>query len=147
MSESVSYVKGIGPTRAALFASELKIYKIEQFFTLLPIRYIDKTKFYKVKELQQNSAEVQIIGKIAPLQTVKQKRGSRLVATFFDETGKIELVWFRGEKWVRESLKLNVPVVVFGKVNYFNGFYNMPHPDVTLLSEYERKNKTQIQLI
>lgn len=147
MSESVSYVKGIGPTRAALFASELKIYKIEQFFTLLPIRYIDKTKFYKVKELQQNSAEVQIIGKIASLQTVKQKRGSRLVATFFDETGKIELVWFRGEKWVRESLKLNVPVVVFGKVNYFNGFYNMPHPDVTLLSEYERKNKTQIQPI
>ena len=67
-----------------------------------------------------------------------QKRGKRLVASFEDETGKMELVWFRGQKWIRESLKLNVPYVIFGKANWFNGKFSMPHPDIELLSDHNK---------
>ena len=109
----VAYLKGVGPARAALLFSELGIRKVEDLFSLFPHRYIDRSRFYKIRELQPNNSELQIIGKITSIRTVKQKRGSRLSASFEDGTGKMELVWFRGAKWIKDSLKLNVPYVVF----------------------------------
>ncbi len=73
---------------------------------------------------------MQIIGKIVSLKTVKQKKGSRLVANFIDDSGKMELVWFRGAKWIKENIKINTPYVIFGRVNFFNGAYTMPHPEI-----------------
>src|SRR5690606_5049926 len=110
-------------------------------------RYLDKTRFYKINELQQNTAEVQLVGKIIHIRSVDQKRGSRLVADFIDETGKMELVWFRGQKWIKENLKLNTPYVIFGKTNWFNGMFNMPHPEMDLLEEHEKSIRTAMQPI
>ena len=76
---------------------------------------------------------------------MKQKRGSRLVAQFMDDSGQMELVWFRGAKWIQDSLKLNVPYVIFGKVNFFNGAFNMAHPELDLLSEYKKGFKISMQ--
>ncbi len=76
---------------------------------------------------------------------MKQKRGSRLVAEFMDESGQMELVWFRGAKWIQDALKLNVPYVIFGKVNFFNGAFNMAHPELELLSEYKKGFKISMQ--
>src|SRR5690606_31169383 len=90
-------------------------------------------------------AEVQIIGKITHIKTVEQKKGKRLVATFIDETGQMELVWFRGQKWIRENLKLNVPYVIFGKTNFFNGAFSMPHPEMELLEEHQQKIRSAMQ--
>ena len=141
----IAYLKGIGPSRAELLASELGIRKIEALFSLFPFRYIDKTRFYKVRELQQNSSEVQLVGKISKIRTVKQKRGSRLTATFADATGEMELVWFRGAKWIKDSLKVDAPYVIFGKANFYNGTYSMPHPEMELLSSYEKSVQTALQ--
>lgn len=76
---------------------------------------------------------------------MKQKRGSRLVAQFIDDSGQMELVWFRGAKWIQDALKLNVPYVIFGKVNFFNGAFNMAHPELDLLSEYKKGFKISMQ--
>src|SRR5690606_32635356 len=105
----ILYLKGVGPNRAETLWTELDIHTYGDLLNLLPNRYLDKTQYYKINQLQRNSAEVQIIGKIVHLKTVEQKKGSRLVATFMDETGQMELVWFRGQKWIRDNLKLNVP--------------------------------------
>ena len=113
----IEYLKGVGPSRADLLRKELGIRVLADLATFFPNRYIDRTQFFKINQLQQNSAEVQIIGKITHIKTVKQKRGSRLVATFADETGAMELVWFRGTKWIKDVLKLNIPYVAFGKVS------------------------------
>ena len=103
----IDYLKGVGPNRAKLLRQELSIHTYQDLLNLFPIRYIDKTKYYQINELQRHSSEVQIIGEFTHLKEVSQKRGKRLVATFQDATGTMELVWFRGHKWIRESIKLN----------------------------------------
>jgi len=141
----ITYLQGIGSSRADLLRKELGIRTYGDLLNFFPNRYIDRTQFFKINQLQQNSAEIQIVGKITSLKTVKQKRGSRLVATFIDETGTIELVWFRGAKWIKESLKINVPYVIFGKTNYFNRSFNMPHPEMELVTEYKKNLRTAMQ--
>lgn len=142
---SIAYLKGVGPARAQLLGKELGIFTYADLANFFPHRYIDRTKFYQIKELQNNSAEVQLVGKITSMRSVKQKKGSRLVASFMDASGSMELVWFRGAKWIREHMKLNVPYVIFGKVNYYNGSYTMPHPEMELLSDYKKGFKAAMQ--
>ena len=141
----IDYLKGVGPNRAALLRAELGIHTYQDLINFFPNRYIDKTRFYKINELQQNTAEVQVVGKIINIKTVDQKMGSRMVAEFIDETGKMELVWFRGQKWIRENIKINTPYVIFGKTNWFNGMFNMPHPEMELLEEHEKNLRTAMQ--
>lgn len=71
--------------------------------------------------------------------------GKRLVATFVDDTGEMELVWFRGHKWIKDSLKINEPYVVFGRCNWFNGVFSMPHPEMELMREHEQSLRTAMQ--
>ncbi|WP_047545691.1 ATP-dependent DNA helicase RecG [Psychroserpens sp. Hel_I_66] len=143
----IDYLKGVGPNRADLLRSELGIHTYQDLINLFPNRYLDRTKYYKISELQRNSAEVQIVGKITGFKEIAQKRGKRLVASFQDDTGRMELVWFRGQKWIRESLKPNVDYVIFGKVNWFNGAFSMPHPEFELLKEHEQHLRSTMQAV
>ena len=144
---AIAYLKGVGPNRATLLKSELGIHTFSDLINFFPNRYIDRTQFFKINELQNNSSEVQIIGKIINIKTVQQKRGSRLVATFTDGTGTMELVWFRGAKWIKEALKINTPYVIFGKTNFFNGLFSMPHPEMELVEDYKKSLRTAMQPI
>ena len=143
----IDYLKGVGPNRGDLLKKELGIHTFQDLLNLFPNRYLDRTQYYKIGQLQQTNAEVQIIGKITHIKTVEQKKGKRLVATFIDETGSIELVWFRGHKWIRENLKLNVPYVIFGKTNYFNNSFSMPHPEMELLDAHEKSIRSAMQAV
>lgn len=142
----IEYLKGVGPSRGALLRKELGIHTYADLVNFYPNRYIDRTRYYKINELQNNVAEVQLIGKIIHVKTVEFGKGrKRLVATFVDQTGQMELVWFQGHKWVRESLKLNEMCVIFGKCTSFNGAYNMAHPEIELLSEHEKSLRSAMQ--
>jgi ATP-dependent DNA helicase RecG len=142
----IEYLKGVGPSRGELLRKELGIHKYKDLINFYPNRYIDRTRYYKINELQNNVAEVQIIGKIINIKTVEFGKGrKRLVATFVDDTGQMELVWFQGHKWVRESLKINEVSVIFGKCTSFNGSYNMSHPEIELLSEHEQSLRSAMQ--
>ena len=143
----IVYLKGVGPNRAETLQMELGIRTYQDLINLFPNRYLDKTQYYKINQLQRNSSEVQIIGKIINIKTVEQKNGKRLVATFIDDTGQMELVWFRGQKWIRENLKLNTPYVLFGKTNFYGGNFSMPHPEMELLVEHEQGLKIFMQPI
>ncbi|WP_271424803.1 ATP-dependent DNA helicase RecG [Aequorivita sinensis] len=141
----IDYLKGVGPNRATLLKKELGVHTFQDLLNLFPNRYLDRTQYYKISQLQQTNAEVQIVGKIIHIKTVEQKRGKRLVATFRDETGQMELVWFRGVKWIRENIKINVPYVIFGKTNFFNGNFSMPHPEMELLEIHEKSIRSAMQ--
>lgn len=142
----IEYLKGVGPNRGTLLRKELGIHKYGDLINFFPNRYIDRTRYYKINELQNNVAEVQIIGKIINIKTVEFAKGrKRLVATFIDDTGQMELVWFQGHKWIRESLKLNELIVIFGKCTSFNGMYNMAHPEIELWSEHEQSLRSAMQ--
>lgn len=143
----INYLKGVGPNRAELLHKELGISTFQDLITLFPNRYNDRTQFYKIDQLQRNNADVQVIGRIVDVQEVGQKQGKRLVATFKDDTGIMELVWFRGHKWIRESLKFDKDYVVFGKTNWFSGKFNMPHPEMELLEEHDKSLRSAMQPI
>ena len=143
----IEYLRGVGKQRAELLKSELGIEEFQDLMNLFPNRYIDRTKFYKINELQPNNAEVQIIGKVVHWRTVEsaQQKGMRLVATFVDETGQMELVWFKGIKWISDTLKLNEPYVIFGRLNHFGNTFSMPHPEMDLLVDFNKAGYSSIQ--
>jgi ATP-dependent DNA helicase RecG len=142
----IEYLKGVGPNRGALLRKELGIFKYGDLVNFFPNRYIDRTRYYKINELQNNIAEVQIIGKIINIKTVEFGRNQkRLVATFVDDTGQMDLNWFQGHKWIKESLKLNEVIVVFGKCAQYGSQYSMAHPEIELLSEHEKSLRSAMQ--
>jgi ATP-dependent DNA helicase RecG len=141
----ITYIQGVSVQKAALLYAELGIKTCNDLLNFFPFRYIDKTQFYTIKELQPSASEVQIVGKITRVKLVAQKRGSRLVATFQDATGNMELVWFKGQKWIKDSLKINEPYVVYGKLNHYNGNFSIPHPELELVSSYKKKLQTKMQ--
>ena len=142
----IEYLKGVGPQRGELLRKELGIHKYEDLVNFFPNRYIDRTRYYKINELHNAVAEVQIIGKIINIKTVEfGKNKKRLVATFIDDTGQMELNWFQGHKWVKESLKLNEVCVVFGKCAVYGNQFSMSHPEIELLSEHEQSLRSAMQ--
>ncbi len=143
----IPYLKGVGPNRAETLRTELGIETYRDLLHLFPNRYLDRTQYYKISQLQASGADVQVVGKIVHIKTVEQKRGKRLVAKFMDETGEMELVWFRGQKWIRENLKLNEPYVVFGRTNRYGSSFSMPHPEMELLTEHQKGLKVAMQPI
>ncbi|WP_281239696.1 ATP-dependent DNA helicase RecG [Flavobacterium praedii] len=142
----IEFLKGVGPNRGVLLRKELGIFKYGDLVNFFPNRYIDRTRYYKINELQNNIAEVQIIGKIINIKTVEFGRNQkRLVATFVDDTGQMDLNWFQGHKWIKESLKLNEVCVIFGKCAQYGNQYSMAHPEIELLSEHEKSLRSAMQ--
>ena len=142
---SIEYLKGVGPNRADLLKKELGIFTFQDLANLFPNRYLDRTQFYRVSQLERTNAEVQIIGKITKIKTITKKNRKRLIANFEDDSGTIELVWFKGHKWIKENLKLNIFYVIFGKINWFNGTYSMAHPEMETLKNYEKSLRPAMQ--
>lgn len=147
MQTPITYLKGIGPMRAEIIQKELGIKTYEDLANFFPNRYIDRTQFFKTNQLHATNSEVQIIGKIIHIKEVKQKRGSRLIATFSDEYGTIELVWFKGIKWIKENLKVNTPYVAFGKVSVFNRQFTISHPEMELVTDYKKSLRSAMQAV
>jgi ATP-dependent DNA helicase RecG len=111
----IEFLKGVGPQRAQLLKTELQISNFETLLQHFPFRYVDRSKFYTISEVNDTLAYIQIKGQIIKTEVVGEKRTKRLVATLKDQTGSIELVWFQGIKWISESVKAGEQYVVFGK--------------------------------
>src|ERR1035437_3757713 len=149
LNTSIEYLKGVGPQKAELLRKELGIFKYSDLLTFYPFRYVDRTKFYKVKEINADLPYVQLRGKISHTEMLGVKRAQRFVATFTDETRKLELVWFQGAKWIAEKIKPHVTneYIVFGKPNVFNGKFNIAHPEIELVSEENTTFASALQAI
>ncbi len=126
----VEYVKGVGPARAEMLKKELNVFTFGDLLAYYPFRYVDRSQFYKAAEVNENLPYVQLKGKIINVQSHGGKRTIRMNATFVDETGEIDLVWFNGFKWIREKLESAREFIVFGKPSVFNRRINMAHPDL-----------------
>ena len=143
----IEYLKGVGPSRAKLLKEELNLYTFQDLLHLFPQRHIDRSTFYKIKELPRNSSEVQIKGEIIKTQMIQQKNGKRLLATFSDGETTMELVWFRGHQWIKESLKSNIPYVIFGRLNWYANRPNMPHPEMDTLENFDKGFSKSLQAV
>lgn len=129
-TRDIKFLPGVGPQRAEVLNKELQIYSVQDFIYYFPYKYVDRSKVYAVSELTGTMPYVQLRGVIKFFKEIGEGRSKRLVANFTDGTGFIELVWFRGTKYVASSIKLNQECLIFGKPTEFNGKMNIAHPDM-----------------
>lgn len=130
LDQDIKFLPGVGPVRAELLKKELNIELFRDLIYYFPYKYVDRTKFYKISEVQGQMPHIQVKGKIHSMEVVGAGSKQRLTAVFRDETGSLELVWFQGVKWQKEHLKLNTTYTIFGKPNEFNGSINVVHPEI-----------------
>ena len=129
-ARNIKYLPGVGEQRATLLNRELGIHSLNDLLYYFPYKYIDRSKVFKVSELGGQLQHVQLVGEIRSFEEVGEGASRRLVAHFTDGTAFIDLVWFRGIKFVKNRLHLGKQYVVFGKPSMFNGRVNIAHPDV-----------------
>ncbi|MFM8950600.1 MAG: ATP-dependent DNA helicase RecG [Bacteroidota bacterium] len=130
LDSPIEFLKGVGPQRGEVLKKELNIFVFRDLLQYIPFRYVDRSKFHPIADVQDDSAYIQIKGRIVSMQTIGQKRAQRLVAQLRDDTGMIDLVWFKGLKWIMGSIKTGVEYTVFGKPSEFNGRFNFVHPEI-----------------
>lgn len=125
----LSTLVGIGDKKASILAKELGLFTLKDLFEYYPYRYVDKSRFIKIAEVRSAEVYTLLLGKVIAKQIVGGTKSQRLVVRLADETGSIEMVFFRGIRWINESIDIGAIYVVFGKPNYFNGTLNLPHPE------------------
>jgi len=130
----IEFLKGVGPQKAALLNKELAIFNYGDLLQHYPFRHEDRTQFYKISEVNDELPFVQIKGVLRAVEVLGAARKQRLRAYLMDETGEIELVWFKAVQWMHKSLKTGIPYVVFGKATKFGSKYNIAHPEIEVLT-------------
>lgn len=127
---SITYLPGVGPKKAEILRKEAGISSYEDLLFYFPYKYIDRSRFYKVAEVNGQMPYIQLKGRILYFETVGEGRTRRLVGKFTDATGTIDLVWFKGLNYITEKYRPGVEYIVFGKPTEFGHIYNIPHPDI-----------------
>ncbi len=141
----IEFLKGVGPQRAELLKKELNIATFGELLTHYPFRYVDRSKFHRVAELHGDMAQAQLRGVLGPLRTVGEKRGRRLTATFTDPSGSVDLVWFKGVRWLQKSLRPGEEYILFSKPGSFKGKVNFAHPEMELASTWDQGLEAALQ--
>ncbi len=145
LDSEIKFLPGVGPKRAELLEAEADIHTFRDLIYYFPYKYVDKTRFYKVSELDTDMQYVQIRGKIRRFSTEGGGRGSRLTADFFDDTGMVRLVWFKGHKWVLNAYKIEKEYIIFGKPTLFSGAFNIVHPEVEEVEKRESRVSSALE--
>jgi len=147
LDTKIEFLKGVGPKRAEMLRKELRISTYRQLLLHYPFRYIDKSQVFKIAEINSDEIHIQLRGKVVELKTLGEKRGKRLVATLKDDTGEIELVWFKGIKWLASSITIGKEYVVYGKPSEYNHRYNIAHPDIDLVDQALIANQVTLESV
>lgn len=135
----VEYLKGVGPVKAAVLNKYAEIFTFNDLLNYFPFRYLDKSSIYKIRDISSDSVSIQLLGRISEIYETGEGHSKRLIAVFTDETGNIDLVWFKGLKWIKSYLKVGEEYFVYGKPVLFKGVYNIPHPEIELSSSRDEK--------
>jgi ATP-dependent DNA helicase RecG (EC 3.6.1.-) len=141
----IKFLAGVGPKRASILNQELSIYSYEDLLYHFPYKYIDRTKFYSIREINSKLPYIQVRGQITGIETLGEKRQQRLVAYFTDGEDTMELVWFKGIKYIKGNLKPNTDYIVFGKPSEFNRKINVVHPEIEETSKSNGKINASLQ--
>lgn len=147
LETKIEFLKGVGPQRAELLQKEFGIFTFGQLLHHYPFRYIDKSKIYTIAEIDNDQTYIQLKGKLIAIETVGEKRAKRLVAKLKDDTGEIELVWFKSIKWLQGSLKMGVEYIVYGKPTLFRNSFNITHPEMDLISDALLTNDVALEAV
>ncbi len=145
LDQNIKFCIGVGEKRAETLLKELEIQTVGDMLRHYPYRYVDRSKFYKISDINNENAYVQIKGKVLRFEKVGTARKQRLIALFSDGEHSIELVWFQGIKYVLDKYKKGVEYVIFGKPTRFNRTYNIVHPEIELATTFSQKQPLGLQ--
>jgi len=143
----IEYLKGVGLNRAEVLKKELQIATFEDLLRHFPYKYIDRTRFYKIREIEPELPHVQVIVRLTSREILGERHTKRLVFQAQDDTGVMELVWFQGIKWIEKNLVPGKAYIIFGKPGFFNGKAQMAHPEIELYAPeiLQRKGNLTLQ--
>lgn len=142
----IAYLKGVGQQRAEILSKELGISTFLDLLYFFPFRYIDRTRFYKVNQIDPALSSVQILGRLIKLTALGEGRKRRLVGQLKDETGVVELIWFQSVRWLEKNLSVGSVYIVFGKASLFNNQLSISHPEMELYDpKVKRKGNQHLQ--
>ncbi len=130
IQQDIKFLNGVGPKRADLFNKELQIYTFEDLLRYYPYKYIDRSRFYSISEIDLTSSYIQLRGKIRSFLKEGKKPKERLIAKFSDDTGTVDLIFFSGINYILSNLKTDVEYILLGKPTLFNGILNIVHPEL-----------------
>lgn len=133
--QDIKFLPGVGPKRAVTLANELGIRSIEDLLRHYPYKYVDRSRFYYLHELEVNMPYIQVKGQILKFEKVGTGKNERLIAIFSDGKDSIELVWFKGLRFILDKYRTGIDYVIFGKPSHFNGKFNLLHPEIDLVSQ------------
>ncbi|SZD73764.1 ATP-dependent DNA helicase recG [Candidatus Ornithobacterium hominis] len=136
----IDYISGVGPARAEILRNELKISQLRNLLYHFPFRYVDKTQFHRIAEINSTSTDLQIIGRLQNLKELGEGGKKRLSAELIDATGRVDLVWFKTSDWQKNKIKelLNQHVILFGKPQLFNQKISFTHPELKPFNPKEK---------
>ena len=124
----IQFLPGVGPKRAKLLDKELGIKTIGDLIRLYPFRYIDKSSFVRICDARPDMAYIQIKATVRRIDL--HENNKRMSVWVEDGTGELEMVFFKGIKWMHEKLRPGLTFIFFGKPAAFNGKINIVHPEV-----------------
>jgi ATP-dependent DNA helicase RecG len=139
LNNPIEYLKGVGPFKADILKKEAGIFIFNDLLQYFPFRHIDRTQITPISRINSDTDYVQVKGKITSVEILGERYSKRLIATLYDGSGELELVWFQGINWVQKSLHIGAPFLVFGKAGFFMNTPQITHPEMELLTE-ENKN-------
>ncbi|MCD8236631.1 MAG: ATP-dependent DNA helicase RecG [Prevotellaceae bacterium] len=135
--QDIKFLQGVGPNRASMLEKELAIRTVGDLLYYYPYKYVDRSRIYRICEIDGNMPYIQLCGEILSFEAVGEGRGRRLTAHFSDGTGVVDLVWFQGIKYITQNYDCHKPYVIFGKPTVFNGRINVAHPEIDVLKNAE----------
>jgi ATP-dependent DNA helicase RecG len=145
LNTDIKFLPGVGPKRAELLSKELGINTYFDLLYYFPYKYIDRTRFYKISEVKADMPHIQLRGRLEKFQMTGPPRKKRFVALLRDDTGTIELVWFRGLAWIKDSLKQGKEYIVFGRPTRYGSRINMVHPEMEEAAKAEKQINASLQ--
>lgn len=142
LATEIDFLKGVGPKRADLLKKEAGLYTFNDLLNYFPFRYIDRSKMHRVRDVFEGATDVQIKGVLIELEEIGPPRKKRLVGKLKDDTGILELLWFKGAKWIKSSLTVGKEYLVYGKANRYGSRFNIAHPEMEGFDIAQIKNRT-----
>ena len=145
LEQDVKYLKGVGPRRAELLGAELGVRTVGDLLRELPYKYIDRSEVHKICDLQDEMPYVQLRGKIVDFVEEGTGRKQRIRAVFTDGTGYVELIWFAGLRYVRETYKVEREYLLLGKPALWNGRFSISHPELDKIEPGQEPQQLGLQ--
>ena len=140
LNTSIEFVKGVGKMRAELFKEELGIRRCYDLLNFFPYKYLDRSRFYKISEINTSDVYVQISGVFKNIVYKKYRNRYGIEAKFFDGEKNIKVLWFKGLSWVEKSIKTNQNYILFGRISWFEKMPSLVHPEFERVENFKAKS-------